>query len=200
MRSLRQRLAGRAGARVLVVVDEQRLALLLRHLDRNDLLLEDPLRDGALGLLLALSREVVLLLARDAVVLGDVLGGDAHVDVLEGVHQPVMHHRVDHLRVAHARAEATAGHQVGRPRHVLHAAGHDDVRVARPDDLRRQRDGLQARAAEHVDGRRGHLDRQPGSDRGLARGVLAEAGLQHAPEQDLLDLLGRDLSPARAPP
>ena len=110
-----------------------------------------PSRDGALGLLLALSRELVLLLARDAVILGDVLGGDPHVDVLEGVDEPVMDHRVDHLRVAHARAEATARHQVGRPRHVLHAAGHDDVRVARPDDLRRQRDGLQAGAAEHVE-------------------------------------------------
>ena len=31
-------------------------------------------------------------------------------------------------------------------------------------------------------------------------GILAEAGLQHAPEQDLLDLLGRDLCPLERRP
>ena len=63
------------------------------------------------------------------------------------------------------------------------------------DDLRRQRDGLQAGAAEHVDRRRRHLDRQPGADRGLPGRVLPQARLQHAAEQYLLDVLRGDLRP-----
>jgi hypothetical protein len=53
----------------------------------------------------AFQRQRVLLLARDAELLGHVLGRHAHVDGVEGVVQGADHH-VDQLGVAHARAEA----------------------------------------------------------------------------------------------
>ena len=126
---------------------------------------------------------------------GEVLGRDAHVDVVEGVRESVVDHRVDELGVAHAGAEARARQQVGRARHVLHAAGDDDVDVARADHLGGDRDRLQARSAQHVDRRRGHLLRDPSGDRGLARRVLPEARLQHAAEYDLLHLVAGDPRP-----
>src|SRR5207249_12256172 len=75
----REPLRGGVGARVLVGLEAERLALLGGDLDRHDLRLELPtlLRGG--GLLLALGGELVLLLTADAVLGGDVLGGDAHV-------------------------------------------------------------------------------------------------------------------------
>ena len=41
---------------------------------------------------------------RNGVKMGDVLGGVAHVVAVEGIPQPVLDHRVDHLRVAHLGA------------------------------------------------------------------------------------------------
>ena len=52
------------------------------------------------------TRELVLLLAGDLELPGDVLGGVAHVVAVEGVPQPVLDHRVDHLEVAHLDAGA----------------------------------------------------------------------------------------------
>ena len=51
-------------------------------------------------------RELVLLLARDLPLLGDVLGGGAHVIAVEGVPQAVLDHGVDQLERAHLRAVA----------------------------------------------------------------------------------------------
>ncbi len=179
---------------MLVVVDHARAAL-DRHRDRHDLVLEDPVGDRVLGLQLAVGGERVLFLAADAVLLGEVLRGDAHVDVVEGVPQTVVDHRVDDLGVAHAGAEARGRQEVGRARHVLHAARDDDVHVACADHLRSDRNCFEARSAQHVDRRRGHLVRDPRADRGLARRVLAEARLQHAAEHDLVHLLAGDLGP-----
>ena len=104
-----------------------------------------------------------------------------------------MGHRVDRLDVAHAKAEARAGQQVGRVRHRLHPAGDADLEVAGADRLVGEPDRAHARGADLVDRLRGDLLRDPGLDLRLARGDLALAGLQHLAEDHLLDLARVDL-------
>ena len=89
---------------------------------------------------------------RDAVLLRDVLGRRAHVVLVVDVPQAVGDHRVDQLPVAHAVALARVQQHVRRGAHVLLAAGDDDLGVAAAHRLRRQHHGLQARAADLVDG------------------------------------------------
>ena len=84
--------------------------------------------------------------------LGHVLGRDAHVVLVVDVPQAVDDHGVDHLPVAHALAVARARQHVRRGAHVLLAAGDHDLAVAPGDRLRRQHHGLQAGAADGVDG------------------------------------------------
>ena len=140
----------------LVGREHDRVALLLRDRDRHDLVLEAAgfLRGG--GLLLRGQRERVLLLARDAVLLGHVLGRDAHVVLVVHVPQAVGDHRVDQLPVAHALAVARVVQHVRRQAHALLAAGDHDLAVAVADRLRGQHHGLQARAAHLVDRQRRH--------------------------------------------
>ena len=60
---------------------------LLDHLDRHDLVLELAHAGGHERLLVALHGVLVLLLAADAVLLGQVLGGAAHDQVAGGIGQ-----------------------------------------------------------------------------------------------------------------
>ena len=97
-----QRLDGRVGARMLVAIDDERVALPLRDADRDDLVGEPAGLDGGHRALLALERECVLALARDAPALGHVLGGLAHrVGVVAlgqaRVDEPPAERRVGHL-------------------------------------------------------------------------------------------------------
>jgi hypothetical protein len=96
--------------------EDDRVALLLRDRHADDLVLElaGVLRGG--GLLLAGQRQRVLHVAADAVGLGHVLGGDAHVVLVVHVPQAVDDHGVDHLPVAHALAVARAQQHVRRQR------------------------------------------------------------------------------------
>jgi hypothetical protein len=61
--------------------------------------------------------------------------------------------------------------------------------LASPQRMRlgRQVGGLEAAAADHVDGVGGHRGRQAGLDDGLARRVLADAGGQHLAQNDFAD-------------
>ena len=52
-------------------------------------------------------------------------------------------------------------------------------------------DGLQAGAADAIDGFAGHLDRHTGLERRLARHVHPGARLEHATHDDVADLGGR---------
>ena len=74
-------------------------------------------------------RELVLLLAGDLPLLGDVLGGRAHVVAVEGVPEAVLDHRVDELEAAHLVTAAQIL-RMRRQGHQLLAAGDDDVRIA----------------------------------------------------------------------
>ena len=74
-----------------------------------------------------------------------LLGGLAHRDVLEGVGQAVVGHRVEHLDRAVLEALAGLGQQVRGVGHGLLAAGHHDVELAGADQLVGQRDRVEAR-------------------------------------------------------
>src|SRR5690606_7041702 len=123
----------------------------------------------------------------DAVLVGDVLGGDAHVDAAEGVGQ---HHHgaVDHLAVAEPVAVAGAEVVERHPRHRLVAAGEGEVEVV-PAHLHRGRpDRLQTRPAEAVDRVGGHVDRQTSGDRDPTSVVGVGADLADAAHHDLRDV------------
>ena len=139
--------------------------------------LKRPALIAASALFCERDRERVLLLARDLILLGDVLGGVAHVVAVERVPQAVLDHGVDELEIAHLLAGAQVG-GVRRLAHALLAAGDHDPAVALPDRLKAERHRAQARAAQLVDAPGRHLDRDAGVDRGLARRVLALAGGQ----------------------
>ena len=122
-----------AVADVFVLVDDG-VALAGLDGEGDDLVLEAAGVLRRLGLVLAGHGELVLLLAADLPLLGDVLGGLAHVVAVEGVPEAVLDHRVDELHVAHlvALPQVLA---VGRHRHVLLPARGDDRRVAELDVL-----------------------------------------------------------------
>mmetsp|Transcript_5764 Transcript_5764/g.13405 ORF Transcript_5764/g.13405 Transcript_5764/m.13405 type:complete len:302 (+) Transcript_5764:88-993(+) len=89
------------------------VALAPRHYHRLHLLGEAPLRLRGAGASVRLVGVRVLRRAVDGVRLGAQLSVAAHVAVAVRVPQPVAHHRVHHLGVAHPRAEARLRNEVG---------------------------------------------------------------------------------------
>ena len=176
----------------LVGGEDDRVALLLRDRERHDLVLEAAAFLRRRRLLLRGEGERVLLLAADLVLLGHVLGRDAHVVLVVDVEQAVGDHRVDQLPVAHALALARAEQHVRRQAHVLLAAGDADLVVAVADRLRGEHHRLQAGAADGIDRQRRHALRQAALDHRLTRRVLARAGREHLAEDDLADLVARE--------
>jgi len=177
-----------AGAEVLVGRIRHVPLLAFEH-DGHDLVLEAALGSGFLGAVVAFDGQCVLHLAGDAVLGGHVLGGHAHVDVVEGVVQGADHH-VDHLGVTHADAPARSQAGVGRTAHVFGAAANGDVAVAQGNGLAGAHDGLQARAAQAVDveGRGGFGAATV--DGGHAREVhVLGLGVDHMTEHHMADIL-----------
>ena len=155
-------------------------------------LVEQALLLRARRALVRLDRELVLRLAADVVRLGQVLRGDAHVDVVEGVGEPA-HDRVDDLGVAHARSPARVRHPVGAAAHRLRAAGDGDVGLAGRDRLGGGDDRLHARPAQPVDRERGHLLGDARLHRHDPRHVhVLGRRVDHVPEHDLVDLVRLD--------
>ena len=100
---------------MLVAVDDDRLALALRHRDRDELVGEPAGLDGGDRALLALERERVLALAADAPALGDVLGGLAHRVRVVPLGQPRVDEPPAERRVGH-RAVAAVVRRLGLER------------------------------------------------------------------------------------
>ena len=188
-------LGGGVAADALVLLDHDRVAPPLRHLDRDDLVVEQAVLGGRRGPLVALGRQLVLRGPLEAGRRGVLLGAGAHRDLVEGAEQAVVHHRVDDLLVAEAVAGTGAREQVGRLGHRLHAAGHHDVGVARLHELVGQVDRVEAGQAHLVHGRRRDRHGDAGVDRGLAGGDLAGAGLEHLAHEHVVDLVGREAGP-----
>ena len=185
-------LGGGAGSGELVALELHDLLLDL-HGHGDDLIVEAAGILGGLGLLLGGSGEGVLLGTGDTPHVVDVLGGGAHVIVVESVPQAVLDHGVDHLLVAHASAPAGVGSGIGSGAHVLGTAADDDVAVTGQDGAGALDDGLHAGAADHTHGVGGNGIGDTGLDGDLAGDVLAQTGGQDAAEHDLVHVLGSDV-------
>ncbi len=113
------------------------------------------MRDGLDGAALAFERERVLLLATDAVSLGDVLSRDAHQNVLERIRERTVQ-RIDESRIAELLTPAHRRRQEGRTTHHLGTAADRGITVAERNSLCCGDDRLQSRAAQTVDGQSRH--------------------------------------------
>ena len=187
-------LGGHAGAGELVHLELHHLLLLLDH-HGDDLVVEAAGVQSGLSLVLGGGGELVQLLTGDAPHVADVLGGGAHVIVVERIPQTVADHGVDDLLVTHAGAPALLGQGIGGSGHILHAAGHHDVGIAGEDGAAALDDGLHAGAAHHTHGVGGGGQGHAGLHSGLTGGVLAQGGGEDAAEHDLVHVLGGHVGP-----
>ncbi len=138
-------------------------------------------------------RELIGGLPADAVLAAEVLRGVGHAQAVVRIDErdPEV---VLELLLAEREAPARAADHVRGHRHVLGAAGEDEVRLAELDLLRAKQDRLQARAAEPVDREGGGLLRHAGREADVPREVHGVAArLEDVAEDDLVDLVGRDL-------
>ena len=90
------------------------------------------------------------------------------------------------LAMAHAQAGAGLLDHIGRVGHAFHAAGDHHAVAAGLEQVMRQHHGLQARAAQLVDGGAAGGGRQAGIQRCLAGRALLEAGGQYAAHDHFL--------------
>ena len=169
------------------------LALAIRDRHGDDLLGHAPLIGRQQGAFVRAQRPAVEVSAGELELVCDLGRLDEHLLARERVGEPVVDHRIEHLRVPHAIAETCLREQVGRARHRLHPSSNTDLQLAGADRLVQQHRGAQARRAHLVDGLRGHLLGDAGFDLCLARGDLALTSLQDLAHDDVFDLLGRDL-------
>ena len=162
----------------------------LAGLDRDDLVAHPPLALRRGGALVAERGVRVLLGPGDPEALAAAVGRLAHRQAVPRIDQTVERHVVAHQDVAELVPLPLSHEQVRRVGHRLHAAGHDDLELARPDQLVGQGDRVQPGQADLVHGDPGRGHRDAGGDRGLARRDLPGPGLQHLAHDHVLDLVG----------
>jgi len=163
---LRELLQRRLGPEVVVAIDDDLLPALLDG-DRGDLLLEEAGSLRPPRLALAPDREGVLLLATEAVAMGELLGGLRHEEPAERVEESD-HEEILELPLSEAETRTRAPDDVRALAHVLHAASENGRRLAELDELGPGDDRLDPRSAEAVDGERGHLERHAGLEPDVA--------------------------------
>ena len=148
-------------ARVFVGVHDEGIALLLRDAHGADLARQVTGLDRGHSLHLASQRHAVLRFAFDTVVGGHVLGRFGHgVHAVLGFHQLVDQAPADGGVVdGVVAAESTLGlwHDERRAVHAFHAAGDHQAGFAALDGACDRAHGVQAGAAQAVDGGAGHL-------------------------------------------
>ena len=128
---------------------EQRSAFTCLNLDRGYLPLKVAVCDRVGGTLLVSKGQPVLCLAADAIALGDVLGGDAHVNAMKRVVQHT-EQVVLHLCIAHARPPAGRRQHIGATAHGLDTRANGEVGITEHQGVGRRDNGLQTRAAQAV--------------------------------------------------
>ena len=171
----------------------ERVALPLRDRDRHDLVGEAAGLDGRDGALLALERERVLVLARDAPALGDVLRGLAHRVRVVALGQARVDEAPAEGRVGHLARAAIPGAlglelDVRGAGHRFDAAADEHVAVADRDGVGGRVDRLEAGPAQPVDGQAADLDREVRQEQRHPRDVaVVLAGLVGTAEDDVLD-------------
>ncbi len=175
-------------------VDDDRVALPLRHLDRHDLAVEPAGLDRRHGAALRLERERVLALAVDATIARprsrrsrpSSTGSRPRRGVGLTNRQPSVVSCSSRL----PRSQAASGlaMHVRRPGHRLDAAADEHVAVADLDGVGRRVDRLEPAAAQPVDRQAADLDREAGQqDRHAGDVPVILAGLVGAAEDHVLD-------------
>src|SRR5699024_5177151 len=149
----------------------------LLDLDRDDLVLEAAGGDRLGSLHLGLVADLILHLTGDAVLLGSVFRGDAHVVLVEHIEYAVINHHIDELDVVHAGAPAHIAGDIRRTGHGLAAADQHHLVLARADDLGTQGDRAHGGRANLVQRHSGGLERHTDAERYLTGHVLAYAAL-----------------------
>ncbi len=137
--------------------------------------------------------EGILGLATEAIGLGAIFGEGAHQPTfVVGVFQAVEEHVVEHPAMAHPVTAAGPIEQVRRVGHAFHAAGHHHFGAAGDEHVMGEDRRFHARATHLVErGAAGRLV-EAGTQRGLTRRCLAQAGGEHATEQHFFNRVGCD--------
>ena len=190
---LQRRDFGGVGLARLLVDRDDLIPLAARDGDRDDLALERAAVDRGVGATQALDRIAVLILAAELIVARRFLGEAAHQAAgLVGVLKPVQEHMILEHVMTDARATAMLVAQIRSVGHRLHAAGDDHIGAARSERIGGHDRRLHPRSAHLVD--RGRFDRtgQPGTERCLPRGRLAEPGGEDAAHVDFVDPVAVD--------
>ena len=188
--------------RMLVLRDDDGLALLLRDGDRRDLGIEEAAPLCGDRLQLRRESHAVLRLALDLEFGGDVFGRLGHrIDAVQFLHQLVDEAPADGRvvdRVVAAECGLGLRHHERRAAHAFDAAGDHQLRLAALDGARCGADRVHPRTAQAVDRRARHADRQPGQQRRHARDVaVVFAGLVGAAEDHVAHGLPIDARVAR---
>src|ERR1700730_13716381 len=147
---------------------------------------------------MALDCKSVLLFARDSIFFGHELAGHSHMEVFVRVPQPVVNHGVNEPSIAQAISGARLRQKIRRVGHGLHATSDDDLGFPELNGLPGQCYGLEARAADFVDGQSGNARITAPFERGLAGRVLSEARLEDVAEDRFVNLFGVQARAANA--
>ena len=116
--------------------------------------------------------------------------------IVERIPKGVLDHGIHQSSVVHPVSITSLRNGVGSHGHILHAACHNDVRIAGHDHLSGLVHAVKAGTAYHIHGHRRHLDGQPCFDGSLAGHVLPLACLDYAAHIYLVNLLGSHAGPA----
>ena len=193
---LAEHVHGGAGAGELITSEIEGFFLLL-HVYGHDLFIEHARFQRGCGPLLGKHGMGVQFFTGKMVAGRHVLGGDAHVIVVESVPEAVPDHLVHKLGIAHAAPPACGGQDIGSLRHVLHAACHHTAGLSGADGQRGFRHGLEAGTADLVHRPRRDLHGDTGLDGGLTRGVLAQPRLKDVAHDDFFHHAGIHATPGK---
>ncbi len=161
-----------------LVVDrdsDRRLAASLRNLDGGDFSGEQAGLGGGNGLLVGANAVLVLVLAREAMVVGAFLSLQAHVLLLVCIGKTVLENTVDQRLITELGASPHVGEVVGNVGHALGTGSDNNVGITGDDGLRTNDERLDRRGAHLVDGGGNSRLREASTDGALAGGVLTKA-------------------------
>ncbi len=118
--------------------------------------------------------------------------GLSHVEIRVRVEERD-HQRVLEIALAELESFARTANDVRRLRHVLHAAGENRRRFVELNLFRGVDHGLDARAAETIDGERRHRSRQSRFQSDVTRAInRIGRGLECVADDDMIDLLAAE--------
>jgi len=122
----------------------RRLAFLAADFKRHHFVFESSRLNRGFRFLLRPQCKLVLFLARDFVLTGQLLGRLAHQQSGKRIAEAVAVHAIDELHVAHARAPSRTFGEIRHARHALRSAGQNCICTTEHDLLRRQNDCFQS--------------------------------------------------------